>query len=122
MKDLEPAKVMLGIEISRDRKNRKLIISQQQYIDEILKRFNMSESRTVSTPMEKASLSELDKENEKAPENTPYRQAIGSLIYLVSGTQPDLAYCVRKLSQYLDNPQKNHRTAVKRVRRYLKGT
>ena len=122
MKDLGPAKVMLGIEISRDRKNRKLFISQQQYIDEILKRFNMNESRTVTTPMEKSSLSELDIKDERAPENTPYRQAIGSLIYLVSGTRPDLAFCVRRLSQYLENPQKNHWTAVKRVLRYLKGT
>ena len=122
MKDLGPAKVMLGIEITRDRKNQRLFISQQQYITEILKRFNMSESRTVSTPMEKSSLSELDMIDEKALENTPYRQAIGSLIYLVSGTRPDLAFCVRKLSQYLEHPQKNHWTAVKRVLRYLKGT
>ena len=82
----------------------------------------MNESRTVSTPMEKSSLSELDTTDEKAPENTPYWQAIGSLIYLVSGTRPDLAFCVRKLSQYLENPQKNHWTAVKRVLRYLQGT
>ena len=82
----------------------------------------MNESRTVSTPMEKSSLSELDKKDERAPENTPYRQAIGSLIYLVSGTRPDLAFCVRKLSQHLDSPQKNHWTAAKRVLRYLKGT
>ena len=99
---------MLGIEISRDRRNRKLFISQQQYITEILKRFHMSESRTVSTPMEKSSLSEIDTVDGKALENTPYRQAIGSLIYLVSGTRPDLAFCVRKLSQYLENPQRNH--------------
>ena len=122
MKDLGTAKVMLGIEIIRDRKNRKLFISQQQYITEILKRFNMNESRTVSTPMEKSSLSELDAIDEKALKNTPYRQAIGSLIYLVSGTRPDLAFGVTKLSQYLENPQKNHWTAVKRVLRYLKGT
>ena len=53
MKGLGEAKVMLGIEIARDRKNRKLYISQQQYISEILERFNMSESQVVSTPMEK---------------------------------------------------------------------
>ena len=107
---------MLGIEIIRDRKNRKLFISQHQYITEILKRFNMNESRTVSTPMEKSSLAELDTNDEKAPENTPYRQAIGSLIYLVSGTRPDLAFCVRRLSQYLENPQKNHWTAGRNTR------
>ena len=122
MKDLGQAKVMLGIEITRDRKNRKLFISQEQYVTEILKRFNMNESRSVATPMEKSALSVIDTDTEIAPEDTPYRQAIGSLIYLVSGTRPDLAFCVRRLSQYLEKPQKHHWTAVKRVLRYLRGT
>ena len=87
MKDSGPAKVMLGIEITRDRKNRKLFISHQQYISEILKRFNMNESWSVSTPIEKSSLSELETNDEKAPENTPYRPAIGSLIHLISSVE-----------------------------------
>ena len=58
MKNLGPAHVMLGIEIQRDRPNRKLSISQSEYTEEILDRFGMSDSRHVVTPMDR-SYSEL---------------------------------------------------------------
>ena len=122
MKDMGPVSVMLGIEISRDRTNRKIFISQKEYIAEVLKRFEMQECRSVSTPMDKSSLIQIDQRNELLSSNVPYRQAIGSLIYLVSGTRPDLAFSVRRLSQYLENPCAQHWTAVKRVLRYLQAT
>ena len=86
MKDLSPAKVMLGIEISRDRKNRRVFISQQQYITEIVKRFKMKESRTVSTPMENSSLSELDRKHMKTLENTMEYETFSSKIEKLSET------------------------------------
>ena len=119
MKDLGPASIMLGIEITRDRPNRKLWITQQEYTTEVLKRFRMEETRTVSTPMDKSTLAELDTIGDQASEGTPYRQAIGSLIYLVCCTRPDLAFTVRRLSQYLEKPLQKHWTAVKRALRYL---
>ena len=72
--------------------------------------------------MEKSSLTELNQEDQLLPTNVPYRQAIGSLIYLVSCTRPDIAFAVSRLSQYLENAQNNHWDAVKRVLRYLSGT
>ena len=51
MKDLGEAKRILGIDIIRDRKKRVLWLSQQHYIDKLLKKFQMSESRIVSTPL-----------------------------------------------------------------------
>jgi len=53
MKDLGAVAVMLGIEINRDRPNRKLYISQKEYTDHVLTRFGMKHSRPVTTPMEK---------------------------------------------------------------------
>lgn len=122
MKDLGPASVMLGVEITRDRPSRKLWISQREYTSEVLSRFQMQETRTVSTPMDKATLTTLESESSLAPANTPYRQAIGSLIYLVTCTRPDLAFTVRRLSQYLEKPQDHHWNAVKRALRYLWST
>jgi hypothetical protein len=52
----------------------------------------------------------------------PYREAIGSLMYLAVGTRPDIAFAVSTLSQYLENPGKPHWEAAKRVFRYLLGT
>ena len=111
MKDLGPASVILGIEIKRDRQARKLWISQREYTQEVLSRFHMKDCRSVSTPMDKSTLHELNTEGELASENVPYRQAIGSLIYLVSCTRPDLALTVRRLSQHLDKTLDKHWTA-----------
>lgn len=54
--------------------------------------------------------------------NVPYRQEVGSLIYLMTDTRPDIAYAVGKLSKFLDNPLQSHCMAAKRVMRYLSGT
>lgn len=119
MKDLGPASFMLGIEITRERAKRKVWITQRDYTSEVLNRFRMKDCRAVSTPMDKSTLGTLDSESDHASENIPYRQAIGSLIYLVSCTRPDLAFTVHRLSQYLANPKDYHWTAVKRALRYV---
>ena len=81
MKDLGPAKVMLGIEIRCDRTERKLFVSQSQYTKEVLKRFCMSDSKHVLTPMDR-SYFELVDQNSPLANEVPYRQAIGSLMIL----------------------------------------
>ncbi|CDF39894.1 unnamed protein product [Chondrus crispus] len=54
--------------------------------------------------------------------NVPYREAVGSLMYLMVGTRPDLAYAIGKLSQHSANPCESHWAGVKRVMRYVQGT
>lgn len=51
MKDLGPAKKILGIRICRDRVNKKLYISHEQYIEKVIERFNMSKAKAVSSPL-----------------------------------------------------------------------
>jgi len=51
-----------------------------------------------------------------------YQQIIGSLIYLVIGTRPDLAYTVSVLLQFFSKPTAQHMGILKQVLRYLKGT
>ena len=53
MKDLGPTKKILGIQIYRDRHKKKLSLSQKEYIEKVLKRFNMKETKFVSTPLAK---------------------------------------------------------------------
>ena len=53
---------------------------------------------------------------------TPYRRAIGSLMYAAVATRPDISYAVSTLSQFLENPGETHWEAVERVFRYLAGT
>lgn len=122
MKDLGPAQKMLGIEINRNRSDRKLWISQQVYTDNVLKRFCMDGARSVDTPMEKSLPSTRCDEACTPSEDIPFREVIGSLIYLVSCTRPDIAFAVHRLSQQLESPTIHHWTAVKRILRYLSGT
>ena len=53
MKDLGPAKKILGIQIHRHRDRKELFLSQKQYIEKVLKRFNMTDAKVVSTPLAK---------------------------------------------------------------------
>ncbi len=121
MKDLGPATTMLGIEISRDRAARKLFINQQEYTNTVLERFGMENSKPVATPMEKEGLSPTENQKDLF-KSIPYRQAIGSIMYLMICTRPDLAYAIGKLSQYSESPKEHHWIALKRVLRYIKGT
>lgn len=54
--------------------------------------------------------------------NIPYRQAVGSLMYLAVPTRPDLSYAVDARTQFNYNPGPDHWVAVKRVLRYLRKT
>ena len=72
MKNLGPASVMLGIEIQRDRPNRKLFISQAEYTKEILDRFGMSDSKREAPQMDR-SHSELVQQQSSPEKDVPYR-------------------------------------------------
>ena len=126
MKDLGEAKVCLGLEITRDRENRKLWLTQESYMEKIVDRFGMSDSKPVPTPMEEPkSLDarlEVITENDNDAINIPYREAIGSLMYLMMGSRPDIAYAVGKLARFCEKPKWKHWVAVKRVLRYIRGT
>lgn len=120
MKDCGEARICLGIAITQDRKNRQLKIFQRSYAEKVLQRFSMFDCKPVSTPME----CQIDNAmiSEEAFPNTTYRQAIGSLMFLMICTRPDLAFSVCRLSQFMEHPTKELWTGVKRVMRYLKCT
>ncbi|KAJ0712899.1 putative RNA-directed DNA polymerase [Helianthus annuus] len=118
MKDLGEAEVILGIRIKRE--NNGISISQSHYIEKILKKFNFHDSSPVSTPMDPAF--KLSPNEGVAVSQLEYSRAIGSLMYAMISTRPDIAYAVGKLSRYTSNPGASHWQAMNRVFRYLKGT
>ena len=65
---------------------------------------------------------EPDKEKSSSLTKFGYANLIGSLMYLVIATRPDIAYSVNKLAQYTSAPKNKHWTAVKRLFQYLKGS
>jgi hypothetical protein len=111
MKDLGAAKKILGMRITRDRKNRKLTLSQGEYIKKVLERFRMQNAKPVSTPL--ASHFKLTKEMcPKTQEEieymsrVPYSSTVGSLMYAMVCTRPDIAHAVGVVSRYMNNPGK----------------
>ncbi|KAM6575709.1 hypothetical protein CsatA_024036 [Cannabis sativa] len=127
MKDLRAAKQILGMEIIRDRPSRRLWLSQENYVERILERFNMKDAKSVSSPLggqfrltkKSCPSSEEEKRNMLA---IPYSSAVGSLMYEMVCTRPDIAHAVGVVSRFLANPGKQHWEAVKWIFRYLKGT
>ena len=118
MKDLGAADVILGIKISKTSDG--LILSQSCYIEKILKKFKQDDSSPTRTPVD-VNL-HLSKNNGKSISQQEYAQAIGSLMYVMYCTHPDIAYAISKLSRYTSNPGPDHWKAIVRVLRYLKYT
>lgn len=121
IKDLGKAKDCLGLHINRDYDKGFITLDQRKYIDQILKQFNMSDCKSVSTPMDNSI--PLNSENDNVfDKNVPYRQLIGSLMYLAVLTRPDISFSVSFLSQFNDCYTNTHWQCAKRILRYLQGT
>ena len=130
IKDLGELKKCFGINVTRDRKMGTLSLDQTDYIEASLRRFQMQEDFYVTfTPIDPETAKDQgDDEALKTPEelqrlqNIPYQRAIGTLMYLLQGTRPDLAYTISTLSKFNTNFNFSHWEAVKKVFRYLQGT
>jgi hypothetical protein len=127
MKDLGEAHYVLGIQIDRDRTARTLSISQREYVQKVLHRFGMMDSKAASTPLDaSAKLTKADCPAASIAPNMAfiqqYQSAVGAIMYAMLGTRPDIAFAVASLSQFSSNPGQPHWMAVKHVLRYLHGT
>ncbi|KAE8695627.1 Potassium transporter 10 [Hibiscus syriacus] len=127
MKDLGAVKQILGMRIKRDTKSGTLILSHAEYINKVLSRFKMQDAKPVSTPLGvhfRLSKEQSPKTEEERAHmvKVPYASAIGSLMYVMVCTRPDIAQEVGAVSKHMNNPGKVHWEAVKWILRYLRGT
>nr|GMD66941.1 Retrovirus-related Pol polyprotein from transposon TNT 1-94 [Ipomoea batatas] len=118
MTDLGEMSYFLGMEIKQRRNE--IFICQQKYAKEILKKFNMDNCKSVSTPMCPKEKLCRDDGTTKVNESM-YRSLIGCLMYLTA-TRPDIMYAVSVLSRFMNCASESHFKAGKRVLRYVKGT
>ncbi|GKB87175.1 putative ribonuclease H-like domain-containing protein [Tanacetum coccineum] len=107
----------LGLQVTQ--KDDGIFISQDKYVDEILKKFGFSTMKTASTPME-TSKPLMKDENAEDVDVHLYRSMIGSLMYLTS-SRPDIMFAVCACARFQVTPKVSHLHAVKRIFRYLKG-
>ncbi|GJZ73524.1 retrovirus-related pol polyprotein from transposon TNT 1-94 [Tanacetum coccineum] len=127
MKDLGPANKILGMQIHRDRVSRKIWLSQKSYVKKILQRFNMQDCKPISTPFPtniklSSKMSPSSEKERMEMSRVPYASAVGSLMFAMICTRPDIAHAVGVVSRYMAEPGKKHWEAVKRILRYIKGT
>jgi len=103
MKNLGAARKIFGMEIHRDRKADKLYLSQKKYLEKVLERFNMTDCKSVFTPLAahfKLSSDSCPTSKEEIDKMSlvPYASALGSLMYAMVCTKPDLSYAVSVVS------------------------
>eukprot|EP00253_Pinus_taeda_P001764 PITA_01764 len=123
MKDLGVANYILGMKIKRDWEKRKLWLNQRKYVETILQRFNMQDSKPVKVLVPvgvRLSTEQCPKTQEEEEDMScvPYASAVGSFMYVMVCTRPDIAHAVGVLSRFMSKLGKEHWTTVKRVFRW----
>jgi reverse transcriptase-like protein len=127
LRDLGPTTQLLGLETHRDRPNHCLLLSQGQYIINLLQEHGMQDSKPVSTPLIPglclfASMSPQNDVEALEIQQVPYISVIGSLMFLAITIRPDIAYAAGVLARFNSNLRPSHWLAAKHVLCYLKGT
>jgi hypothetical protein len=122
-----PISYFVGLQIQRDRPNRRLHIHQGTYIRNLLAQQGLSSCTYVATPLvpgSHLSTSMCPDSDAARSEMTliPYRKVIGTLIYASVATRPDIAYAVSEVARFMSDPGPLHWRAVKHLLRYLAGT
>lgn len=120
MKDLNEISWFLGIEFKHE--NGCITMNQAKYIMKLLERFQMTDCKPKATPCNSDVVKLKDEDSTYMEDPRLYREIVGSLIYIMTGTRPDLCYVVTKLSQHMSKPTKAHLILAKNALKYLKGT
>lgn len=113
---IQPLVRFLGIEILQVEEG--IFLHQTKYIEDLLERFGMQDCITLPIPMQPG----LQFDGSECDPNLEFQQLIGSLLFLVRCTRPDIAYATHYLSRFFGSYNKLHMNAAKRILQYLKGT
>ncbi|POM75488.1 mitochondrial protein [Phytophthora palmivora] len=127
LKDQGLLNTYLGVQVEQNEDSIK--IHQTKYCEEVIERFNFTDAHPSRIPMEtnmRLTVKDTDTDQRKQVaangKTFPYRELVGSLMYLTTCTRPDIAFVVGQLSRYVQNPTQQHIGAAKRVLWYLIGT
>ena len=113
MKDLGDATYILGIQLYRDRVRKLIDFLQCLYIEKMLKRFSMLNSKNCLFPVRlmiylSKGISPNTPEEKTCMSKIPYASAVGSLMYTMACTRLDIAYVFNVVSRYLFDPSESH--------------
>jgi hypothetical protein len=119
-RDLGEAKEFLGMKIRRE--GQAIYLSQTLYLKQVLQRFRMQNCKFAKTPLPTGWRATKNSEQATPEFRLQYQAIIGSLLYLMIGTRPDIAFAVTRLAQFAANPSKEHMDKALYVCKYLAGT
>ncbi|CAI7844486.1 unnamed protein product, partial [Closterium sp. NIES-54] len=122
--DLGDLTSYLGLRITRDRAQRTITLTQSHMVQQVLQRFGFTYSLPLSTPLPTGHSLSAPPSDESVEPSGPYTELVGSLMYLMTCTRPDLAYPLSLLARYVapGRHRKVHWDAAKRVLFYLCST
>lgn len=116
IKDLGEVKNYIGIEINYDYKVGRMTLSQTKYIDVLAEKYRLKNAKLYSTPME----ANLKVEpSEVIDSELQYRTLIGELLYISTGTRPDVAFATNYLSRFQNSYSITHYKYALRILKYL---
>jgi hypothetical protein len=121
-RDLGDAAYFIGMEIVRDRAASSLKLVQRKYAAEVVSRFGLSDAKVAGVPL--STSVKLSREGDQPLDLNvfPYRELVGSLMYLAVCTRPDISQAVGALARYMSAPCKQHWVAAKALLRYVRGS
>jgi len=116
IKDMGEVKTYLGINIEYDCENYVITLDQKNYIESLVRKYKIECAKLYDTPMEQ----NLKLESSQiVNENIKFRNLIGALLYISSGTRPDISYCVNYLSRFQNDYDESHFKYAVRILKYL---
>lgn len=111
----------LGIRISRDINEKIIKLDQILSIENLIKRFKLESCKSHKTPIEKNLNLKRNLDN-NLNTKLPYKELLGSLMYIMMGTRPDICFSVGYFGRFQDCATDEHFKHLLRVLKYLKTT
>ena len=121
-RDLGEAKEYLGMHITHDCKKWTLTLDQCVYAEKVLKQFGMQNAKPAWTLLPLGYNPKISEIEATLVLCSQYQSVIGSLLYIMLGTRPDLAFTVICMSQFCANPSQEHLSWALYIVRYLRST
>ena len=122
MKDVGDLSYFLGIQVNRDKSQKLIHIHQTGYMNMILDRYGMQNSKPAKTPLSAGTKLVKASVKDALMDQMEYQSIVSSQMYGMQVTQPDLAQSIQQISQFTQKPTVTHLKAAKQGLRYLNGT
>ena len=124
MVDMGPISFYLGLKVERNREEKTIKLSQPANIEKVLQKFFLDQANPTNTLMKESMELVLNDSEKQASdsEREKYQGMVGSLMFSMVETRPDIAFATSVASRFSKNPNHLHNEAVRTILKYLKGS